>query len=328
MKMLINDIAELKAQIGGVQKTMAWPTWEPAVRQSEMKYIIPAIGQEFYDELTAVTVPTAQQKPLLDRLKAATAFFAYLENLPFLMVATGDAGMVVSSPANTQILTKWMFVATLKDVTSKADFWLEDSLQYLEKHASDFETWTASDAYTVSHGRLIPSASAWTAAYPPAQNSRRLFLQVRGYLQNAEDSFIRPILGADYFEALMAKLKTAGTTLTPKETNVVRLARIALANYGFSKALPYLNMNADFRIVSETDGIVNEDELDNVRLNVVLKECQEAAANTALQLTDYLNANASSLVFQEYFLSDRYRPPVSTKSAGFKNDSSNPFFVL
>ncbi|MVM39474.1 hypothetical protein GO730_20920 [Spirosoma sp. HMF3257] len=326
--MLINDIAALKAQIGGVQKIMAWPTWEPAVRQSEQKYIIPAIGQELYVELIGLTTPTSAQQALLDRLKAATAFFAYLENMPFLMTATGDAGMVVSTPANTAVLTKWMYVAVLKDITAKADFWLEDSLQWLETHAASFPTWTASSAYTVNHGRLISSATEWTTAFPAAKNSRRLYLSVRGYLFNAEDSVLQTILGAEFYTALANRLKLASSTFTPKEAKVLALCRKFVANSGFVDAIPFLNLNADFRIVSETDGIINEDELDINRLNAVLKTCQDAATSAARELTDYLNANASSTVFPDYFASDRYRVPVVGRTPGFQNDSSNPFFVL
>ena len=326
--MLINDIAALKAQIGGVQKTMAWPTWEPAVRQSEQKYIIPAIGPELYAELIGLTVPTSAQLLLLDRLKAATAFFAYLENLPFLLTAVGDAGLVVNTPGNTAVLTKWMYVAVLKDVTAKADSSLEAALQWLETHAATYPTWTASSAYTVNHGRLISSATEWTKAFPAAKNSRRLYLSVRQYLFNSEDSVLQTILGDAFYTALTNRLKLANNTFTAKEVKVLTLCRSVVANRGFVDAIPFLNLNADFRIVSETDGIINEDELDINRLNAVLKTCQDAATSAARELTDYLNANASSIVFPEYFASDRYRVPVVGRTPGFQNNSSNPFFVL
>lgn len=326
--MLINDLPTLKAQIGGVQKSMNWQTWEPHVRQSEIKYIIPAIGQELYDELIAVVSPANPQKPLLDRLRAATAYFAYLEAMPFLMVATGDAGLMVNSPSNTQILTKWMYVGVLKDVQAKADFWLENAIQWLETHAAQYPIWTNSGLYTISQGHFIPSATIWTTVFPSAQNSRRLFLSVRQYLFNTEESILQTLLGSDFYEALLNRLKTTGNVFTVKEANVLRLCRVFVANAGFAKALPFLNLNADFRLVSETDGIVNEDELPTERLNILLRECQETADKAAGELTDFLNANASSLIFPEWFNSERYRTPVSPKRLGFPNDPKNKAFVL
>lgn len=326
--MLINRIEELKAILGGIQKTMAWGTWEPYVRQAEMKYIIPAVGADLHAELTAVTQPTEDQRPLLDRLKAATAYFAYLEALPFLATSTGDAGLLINAPSNTSNTPKWLFVTLSKDLASKSDFWLEDSLAWLETHAAAFPTWTESDAYTVSYGRLIASAGQLTRAFPSAKNSRRLFLDLRQYLVNSEEAYIPPILGEDFLASLLNKLVTVGYTFTPKEANVLRLVRVALANHAFAMALPFINLNTDFRYVSETDGIVNEDELDTPRINIIMRRCQDDRTAAVKELTDYLNAHASTLTFPEYFASDRYRPAPAAKRTGFPNDPANTFFAL
>ncbi|QHV97950.1 DUF6712 family protein [Spirosoma endbachense] len=326
-KMLINSMEELKAILGGIQKAMYWATWESYVRQAEMKYIIPAIGQELYDELTAVTEPTNAQKPLLTRLKNAVAYFAYMEALPFLVTQTGDAGIVMSTPPNTANISKWMYVVINKEVSAKSDFWLEDSLQWLENHAALFVTWTASEAYTINQGRFISSATQLTTAFPAAKNSRRLFLEFRQYLFNEED-FLQTVLGSDFFESLQTRLTNPANVFTPKESTVLRLGRKALAHHAFMKALPYLNLNVDYRIVSETDGIVNEDELPDSRLNMILADCRKVSGDAVAELTKYLNANASSLIFPEWFNSERYRPPVALPMERFPNTSTNPFFVL
>ena len=324
--MLFNSIEELKAVLGGIQKTMFWATWEPFVRQAELKFIIPAIGQPLYDELTSAGQLTADQKALLQRLRPAVAYFAYLEGLPFLATATGDAGLLLNQPANTAGLTKWMYVTLLKDLQGKSDFWLEESLQWLETHAVAFPKWVDSDAYTIDRGRFIHSATMLTSVFPAAKSSRRLYTEVRGYLLKAED-FIRPVLTDDFHDALLAKLTDSAATFTPKEAMVLKLVREAVASHAFEEAIPYMNMNADFRIVSETDGVVNEDELEESRLNIVLAKCRDTAAGAVAVLTKYLNANASSLVFPEYFRSANYRPPVaaSAKSLG---DSSDKFFAM
>lgn len=326
--MLINDVPQLKAILGGIQKEMYWATWEPYVRQSEMKYIIPAIGEDLHEELVNVTQPTADQLPVLARLRSAVAYFAYMEALPFLVTATGDAGLLINAPTNTSNISKWLYVTINKEVAAKSDFWLEDALAWLERHAAAFPAWTQSDAYTINHGRLIASASQLTTAFPSAKNSRRLFVEIRQYLFNAEDEFIRPILGDDFHEAIMTRLSAANNTFTVKELNVLRLCRLALANHAFMKALPFLNLNVDYRYVSETDGIVNEDELDTNRLNIILKSCRDMADGKVAELTKYLNANASSLIFPEYFASDRYLPTTSGGSGLYDNQSSNTFFVL
>jgi hypothetical protein len=177
--MLINDVAALKAQIGGVQKTMNWPTWEPYVRGAEITHLIPAIGEALYSELVAVVSPSADQQKLLDRLRPAVAYFAYQDAIPFLVTATGDAGIMMNTPANTANITKWMYVTLVKDVGAKADKWIENALEWLENNADKFPTWTDSPAYTINRGRIISSATQWSRAFPAGRGSRRLFLSVR-----------------------------------------------------------------------------------------------------------------------------------------------------
>jgi hypothetical protein len=221
-----------------------------------------------------------------------------------------------------------MYVTIYKEVVGHSDFWLEDSLQYLEQNAVLFPTWTASKAYTVNFGHFIGSASQLTKAFPSAKYSRRLFLEVRDYIFTAEAKLLPTILGEDYFDALMVRLKDPANTFTTKEAKVLELCREALANHAFEKALPYINLNADFRIVSETDGIVNEDELPGERLNMMLNSVRDEKASAISQLTTYLDANASPTVFPEYFTSDRYQPPVAVKSSRFKNQPGNKFFAM
>ncbi|WP_138993963.1 DUF6712 family protein [Larkinella sp. C7] len=327
--MLINDIAALKSQIGGVQKTMNWPTWEPYVRGAEIRHIIPAIGEELYDELTAVVSPSAEQKKLLDRLRPAVAFAAYLDAVPYLVTATGDVGIVMNTPSNTANISKWMYVTLVKDAQAKADYWIETALQWLELHAGAFPTWTASASYTINQGRIIASATEWSRAFPAGRGSRRLFLAVRNYLNNSEVDFLKPLLGPALYTHLLEKLSTAPLSLTMPETEVLRLSRLAVAHHAFGEAIPFLNINEDFRIVSETDGIVNEDALETGRLNAILRDCQDKASGYAADLVKYLNANASETVLHDYFIYERYQPPVAGQlSGGFPNEPSNPHFVL
>ncbi|RAJ94208.1 hypothetical protein LX87_04093 [Larkinella arboricola] len=327
--MLINDILTFKAQVGGIQKTMNWPTWEPYIRGAEIRHIIPAIGEELYDELAAVTTPTPEQKKLLDRLRPALAFFAYLDAIPYLVTATGDAGLVMNTPANTANITKWMYVTLVKDAAAKADQWFETALSWLEHHADQFPTWTASPSYTVTRGRIIASATEWSRAFPAGRESRRLFLSVRNYLHNSEVDFLMPLLGPALYSGLITKLKTAPLTLFVQEAEVLRLSRLAIANHAFAEAIPFLNINEDFRIVSETDGIVNEDELETGRLNAILKDCKDKASAYAADLVKYLNTTASPTVLPDYYHYERYEAPnPSGPRGGFPNDPANPYFVL
>ncbi|MGA0558287.1 DUF6712 family protein [Larkinella sp. VNQ87] len=318
----------LKEYLGGIQKTMTWATWKPFVAGAELSYIIPAIGQELYDELTSAGALDEHQQTLKDKLKMALAWFAYLDAMPSLITVTGDGGMVMNSVPNTQAMPKWLYVATVKSHQEKADRYLEAALAWLEKNADQFPTWKESDAYTIQKSQLISSATEATTFFPPIQKSRRLYLSIRDFFNLAEEEHIRPILGVEFYQYLKGKLVEGGPFTDP-EKEVLALARKALVQYGFSMKIPYLNLNTDLRLVSETDGIVNENALTGERLNQIRNDALAKGQEKAAELRNYLNANASATVFSLYFNSGLYVPP---KESGYerrpKNDPSKPFYVL
>ena len=325
--MLIANIIDLKNVLGGVQKTMLWPTWEPFVRQARLKYIEPAIGTDFYAELSALAAPNAVQQGLLDRLRAAEGYFAYLIGFPQLVVVTGDSGIAVSTPTGTQAMTKWLYVSAKKDLANNASSHLEDALAFLEANANSFSTWKASTLYTVTKSLLIASATQLTESFPAVKNSRRLWLELRGHVGRVQVDVIRPLIGEDFYAHLLTK-NAAGTAWTEEEKEALRLLRYALAHHAVAAALPYLNLNEDFRLVSETDGIVNEAVMSGEKLALMKADCDSKAAGYASTLKKYLDDTASATVLPSY-----YNSPTRTSTARKpyqlpKNDPSKPFFRL
>ncbi|RAJ92215.1 hypothetical protein LX87_05183 [Larkinella arboricola] len=324
----VGDEGGLKEYLGGIHKTMEWKTWKPFVAGAELTYLIPAIGQELYDLLAGSENLNPLQLELKHKLKMALAWYTYLDAMPSLITVTGEGGMVMNSVPNTQAMPKWLYVATTKSHQDKAERYLEAALAWLEQNADGFETWKGSEAYTIQKSQLISSASEATKYFPPIQKSRRLYLSIREYFNLAEEEYIRPVLGAALYDALKAKL--AGAELpTYAEIEVLNLARKAVVHYGFSLKIPYLNLNTDLRLVSETDGIVNENALTGERLNQIRSDALAKGEQKAAELRNYLNANASATQLALYFNSPLYVAPAA---GGYvrrpKNDPKNPYFVL
>ncbi len=326
----VGDEGGLKEYLGGIQKSMDWKTWKPFVAGAELTFIIPAIGQELYDELSQPTAGLdAAQKELKDKLRMALAWYAYLDAMPSLITVTGDGGMVMNSVPNTQAMPKWLFVATCKSHQEKADRYLEAALAWLEIKADWFPTWKGSASFLIQKSQLISSASEATKYFPAIQKSRRLYLSIRDYFNAAEEEFIRPVLGAAFENYLKGKLAASEMLFSPEEKEVLALARKAVVQFGFSLAIPYLNMNTDLRLVSETDGIVNENALTGERLNIIRNNALAAGHEKAAELRNYLNAQASPTVFPLYYASALYVAPVESGHVRRpKNDPSNPYFTL
>ncbi|GAB3937005.1 DUF6712 family protein [Larkinella terrae] len=328
--MLIKDTAQLKAVLGGIQKTMQWPTWQPFVEQAELKYIIPAIGDELYEELSALSSPTGRFVRLLKHLQIATAYYAYFIGLPQMVSTMGDGGVSVSNPAQAQPMGKWLYVSMKKDIIANANRALEDALFYLESYEADFTIWKQSAAYSMTHGSFLHSATELTRYFPHAQKSRRLYLAQRDYIRKAEDFFLQPLLGKPFAEDLKAKLVDATYSFTEEETHALQLIRFALANESFRESIPFLNITEDWRLLAETDGITNEDYLPSGRREELALQAGKEAEKFAGLLKNYLDQTASPTVLAAYYNSPAYTPPVQKTATGngFPNDPNQNYFVL
>ncbi|TAF02266.1 MAG: hypothetical protein EAZ80_01595 [Runella slithyformis] len=318
--MLINTINGLKEVLGGVQNEMYWRTWKPFVRQAEISYIIPTIGEELYAQIDALIDASTDfvtgsnvQKSLIERLRYVLGHYVTMESQLSMLLLQGDGGTVVASPPNMQAPGKWMVTARIAEARDKADREMEAVLQFLEKNKSSFATWTASDAYTISAKLFLSSATQFTDYFPAVRNSRRMYLALRSYIEKSEREYVETLIGNALFNDLKTKIAN-GDVLAPHEKSVVTMLRTIVANDAFRRAVPYLNLNSDFRLVSEADGIETKDALMGDRLTAIKADTEKEVQNESKKLKNYLDENASSSVFAPYFQSDLYVPKTKKVS--------------
>lgn len=310
METLIKNLDIFKAKIGGMQKDMYPKTWLPYVQAAEKRYILEEISEEFYDELVALTTPNPAQIKLIDKLQEAVAYYAYMSSLISMSVSMGDAGIMQNTPANTQTMTKWQYVTLAKDARDKADSAMERALKWLHKNRSSFSTWTSSSEYKFSQALLISSPAELTNCLPFANDSYIFYKRLVKYIENSEKWFIAPAISKGFLKAIKIKAATANPTWSETEEEMLDLLRHAIAHHAFANSIPYLNINIDFRIVAETDGVVNENDLDIERKSS-LKVMNEKLAETFVnKLLKHLNQYASANVYAEFFASGLYKPEM------------------
>jgi len=327
--LLIKDIATLKKLVGSVQKSTNFDTWEAYIDQAQNTYITPAFGDEFIGQLASIVSPTGDTAVLIKKLQLAVAHYAYAMGLPQAVTIWGDAGAASPSLPNTQTMPKWMFVQNVKSAMAKGDNFLEDALVYLEANPDEFETWVVSDLRTITKQDFISSATELTANFAAARNSRRLFLNVRPYLRESETNYLEYVIGTPFFNDLKAKLIDIEYEFTTEEKIALRLIRQTIANRAVADALPFINLNADFRIVSETDGIVNEDELTPLAKSELKQKIEDDCEMYRNRLKAYLDTTASETVLEDYFSSATYTASSTNKTYIRKpNDPAQPFFRM
>lgn len=334
--MLINTTKKLKSKLGGIQQKSHFDTWAPFVEAAEYGHIIPAIGEELYDELVALIDPLTDnlltQEPkevrLIEYVRQALAYYVEMESELSIMLLKGDGGTQVASSQNMQAPGKWMIVGRIRENRDKADRAIERVLQYLEEKADHFGTWTASAAHSRDGGLFIGSATEYTEYFGAVQNSRRLYNLLRPYLVKSEKDTVKPLTGAPFFFHLKEKLLIATTDWSAEEAEALEMIRAMVAHDAFSRAVTYLNINSEMRLLTETDGIVNEDALSDNRRSEIRASCNDEVNQKEAKLKHYLDETASATALEAYFHSSTYTPRLPKEYRLPNNsDPAKPFIL-
>jgi hypothetical protein len=104
-ELFIDDSIKLSNYIGTGGSRRAFLALRPHLRMAEKKYIIPAIGQELFDELKKemqANPPniTEANKKIIPMIEEGTAWAAYFEGLPFMAVKFNAEGVQVISSSD------------------------------------------------------------------------------------------------------------------------------------------------------------------------------------------------------------------------------------
>lgn len=206
--MLFKTIPEIKQYIS-VNATSIFDSIAPYIRMAEMKYLVPAIGKDEYDDLNTAyngTDPlTDAQEALLPYAQRMVAYLAYSLYLPMGQVQVGESGIQIVSSENKKTAWQWQ-VDQLDESLRELGFnAVEEMLAFMEANKEDYPLWTASTAFTENNELFVSSAIEFTSYYN-INNSRRLYNAMRFIIKKVETFKIKPLLGAAYFAALKASI--------------------------------------------------------------------------------------------------------------------------
>jgi hypothetical protein len=240
----------------------------------------------------------------------------------------GDNGIVQASLPNTAVMPKWMNVNLTTSSRRDADNALDVALGLMERFADVkastglatdlgeeliLKKWLDSEAYTRSHDLLIVNSAELTRRLPVCANSRRFYMALVDYMREVEDDFLVAVVGEETVDVLRVSTASTDSALLSDPVLVTEAIEKAknyagyiVANEALRKALPFLNVSEDFRLISSTDGVTNDDVCDSQTKNQMLIACKENVEKYVMKLKKHLNHVANSDIFNEYFESEFY----------------------
>lgn len=334
--MIFKSIDQLKDYIGGMQRNLQWESWKPFVREAEQFFIKKAIGYTFLKTLHGkVNIETLElnnanekETELIELIRIATAAYVDYLSTYRMILSTGDSGKNIKTPTGTTAPTRWSATGSMQSSLSRGDMAMEDVLVFLEENDEDFSDWKSSDFYTKFKSGYVRTAARLTESFPFAKNSRRLFLNMKSDIEKAQGSFLNSTIGADFNNEFKERL-LVNQALNAAESELLRLIGNVVSLKGVLDTLPYLNINEEWRLVSQHDGLGSENTLPDRRRDEIAVQLKTSLEYANSELINYLQANSSTVVFPTYFNSNLYTTRAERSNAsGFKNDRNQKFAII
>jgi hypothetical protein len=112
--------------------------------------------------------------------------------------------------------------------------------------------------------------------------------EVYPFLQSSQEMYIKPIIGCDLYDRLVAGM--LATNLTPDETALLKKIRICLVWYVNFEALPFINYKMRNKGVLKTSG-ENSQNADIEEMRYLRQELKNKAEHFKSDLIYFLNKN-------------------------------------
>jgi len=309
------DISELKSYVGGgANLSVHLDSMAPTIYTTARRYIVPRLGQTFYDELLTAWQsgsPTSAQQAAITSLQRALALLSAHEYSLVGAIQLSEEGMFRIESEKLRSAFKYQERAWRQYMLEHGFDALEELLIYLEQHASDFPTYQNSEEYVANTEHFINHAAEFRLVYGQ-HIGRRAFESLRSIIDDVERFAVEHTLPRQFFDHLHDARKAG--TLTAKEKEVVRLIRKAVAHFTVREATA--------RMLLAIDGdrlVVREESGDDAPLRTLTPD---DARLGAYRETHHVWANNYMAAMRQYVLDnpDDFPLAIHTDDGGSNSD--------
>lgn len=242
-------------------------TLAPFVAEAEQMYILPLLGQAFYDEYLPLYLASVREDPapvaltannakLLPYIQRALAYYALLLSIPHLSVTYGDLGIMQNRSEKGDAAPRWKEEKLQMHALRYGDIHSEKLLEFLEANADNYATWNSSSANTKKSGVIVYS-TAIANKHIRISNSRRIYLALFETIKAIEARHISKLISKDQYDTLVAALKAGNAT--DKQKALISMLEPIIAKRALYNQIQFLRVQINetgLLIYSGTDSLV------------------------------------------------------------------------
>lgn len=207
--MIVKNTPEIRKHLP-VNINLSIENLKPFIGRSEIKYLIPLLGLEQYEEIKAYADSNTTNEDLEKLLNVCIppiVFLSVYEGYDLLNVEFSDSGFHRNETEGKKGLYGYQ-ERNIKGYLKNTGFnGLENVLKFLEENIDTYEKWADSEACSSAYDGLIRTASEFSKFYVQLRDSSIVFRQMKSAMQRAEDFQIRCKIGDTIVDTVKELIK-------------------------------------------------------------------------------------------------------------------------
>lgn len=293
---LFKDQAQLVAAIPSIHSSITFDKFEPYINDAEQVYLTKYIGQEFYDELKTQNnagALSANNLKVFSLIQQASGYYGIYQSQKFNMISISNVGAAETANRESTAVRQWVFNISHANAIRTADSILDTALEIMEKTPANFAAWKASSAYSDHQELFITSADEFSK-YRNINGSRRTFLALKSFMENAEHNKVKAAIGITLFDTL--KTTIIAETITPANTALLPYIERFVAHHSLWEGADQLALDISaggIRTISEADGVGSRITSNEQLYNAWKNEMRAQAETYYAQIKQFLEDNTA-----------------------------------
>jgi hypothetical protein len=317
--MLFKDAKEIAKHVE-IDTNTSMEKLRPSIEAAELFVAKNILSVAQYDALHAAYLAVANENELsggnaalLAKVRPVVANYMMARAVQSLQIQVSGAGSHIQSNDVRKTAFQWQIDAAVKLYTRAGDAAADALLEFLEENKLSYALWAASSIYSAWKSFFVFSTAQFQQLMN-INNSRVMMLLMQPTMKYVQDTHILNTLGETYYNSLQAEVVSGNVSAdNQKVLNRVRRAIVFLTA---KEALTEMTISIDedgalVRTSSSTEVVSVKNQLPDSRLSKLIESYSKKGAEAIADLQEFLNTNATSSLYADYFNSDRYSDPAN-----------------
>lgn len=218
---LFKTITEVRKYVS-IDENIQWEVFSPFIDEAEARYIKPLLGN-FYEpfvlDYTEGTDAEGSNKDvagmdefnweLLPYVQRCLAYYATHRSISQIGISIGSMGIQEQFGNNSRPAPRWKTREAQLELITEADRHADIMLAYMEEHTDSedvFPEWYNDPTANTAISGVIVHKTSIASKYVHISESRRIFLRMKKFIKQIEESEVKRMVCAAQYEEILAKI--------------------------------------------------------------------------------------------------------------------------